>query len=210
MHEHQARSGRGRQVEAARNDAAVLKAAREVFADHGPDAPVSLLAEAAGVGVATLYRRFPNKESLLQHLCRSSLAEQSAAVDDAMREPDAALALDRYVLRCVAMRVGAFSALAGRFRPDPELARAAAAAHRSVEKLVARAQADGRLRPDANAVDIHELVSLFSSRPASDGAARLLALALAGLRPGAGALPGRPRAWKDYAAAWQAEPPTAE
>lgn len=202
-----ARTGRGRQAEAARNDAAVVAAARTVFAEHGPDASVSLLADAAGVGVATLYRRFPTKDNLLHHLCRTSLSDQAAAVDDALTESDPALAVDRYVRRCVLLRVGAFNALAGRFQPEPGLVEASAAAHVRVEKLLERAQAAGQLRGDISGVDIHELISLFSRRKASDSSTytRLLELAIAGLRPNGPALPGKPRAWEDYAAQWRNE-----
>ena len=56
---------RGRQAEAARNDAAILEAARAVFL-RDSSAPMSAVAERAGVGVAGLYRRFAGKDELLR------------------------------------------------------------------------------------------------------------------------------------------------
>ncbi|HJZ28613.1 MAG TPA: helix-turn-helix domain-containing protein, partial [Streptosporangiaceae bacterium] len=51
----------GRQAEARRNDLVVLEAARDVFSAQGADAPVSAVADRAGVGIGTLYRRFGSK-----------------------------------------------------------------------------------------------------------------------------------------------------
>src|SRR5216683_12372 len=84
-----ARSARGRQAEARRNDQAVLDAARLVFAVHGPDAAVSAVASAAGVGMGSLYRRYTSKEHLLQQLCLDSLAQQIAAAEAALAGGDA-------------------------------------------------------------------------------------------------------------------------
>ncbi len=59
----------GRQAEARRNDLAVLDAARDVFSAQGAGAPISAVAERAGVGMGTLYRRYGSKTELLQRLC---------------------------------------------------------------------------------------------------------------------------------------------
>ncbi|MFI9848106.1 helix-turn-helix domain-containing protein [Nonomuraea sp. NPDC051941] len=56
-------AGKGRRV-AARNRAALIAAAREVFANVGYDAPLSLVARAAGVGQSGLYRTFPTGSAL--------------------------------------------------------------------------------------------------------------------------------------------------
>src|SRR5215207_5147896 len=75
----------GRRAEAARNDARILDAAREVFVAD-PGAPIAAVAERAGVGVASLYRRYPSKEHLLQRLFiesnRRGLAETEEALAD--------------------------------------------------------------------------------------------------------------------------------
>ena len=62
----------GRRREARRNDAAILESAREVFIAD-PEAPVSAVAEHAGVGISSLYRRFASKEELLRKLCGDGL-----------------------------------------------------------------------------------------------------------------------------------------
>ena len=61
---------RGRQAQAAHNDELILRAAREVFLAD-PNAPISAVAERAGVGIGALYHRYAGKEDLLRLLCRN-------------------------------------------------------------------------------------------------------------------------------------------
>src|ERR1700750_904772 len=61
---------RGRQAQAAHNDELILQAAREVFLAD-PGAPISAVAERAGVGIGALYHRYARKEDLLRTLCRN-------------------------------------------------------------------------------------------------------------------------------------------
>ena len=70
---------RGRKAEAARNDELILEAARAVFVAD-PGAPVSAVAERAGVGIGALYRRYRSKEELLQRLAADGLARYLAEV----------------------------------------------------------------------------------------------------------------------------------
>lgn len=59
--------------DAARNHQLVLEAAREVLAEFGTDASMELIASRAGVGVGTVYRRFPNKEALVDEIAGQML-----------------------------------------------------------------------------------------------------------------------------------------
>jgi len=61
-------SARPLRADAARNREKILRAAAEVFAERGLDATLDEVAERAGVGVATVYRRFPSKEPLISAL----------------------------------------------------------------------------------------------------------------------------------------------
>jgi AcrR family transcriptional regulator len=197
---------RGRQAEARRNDRAVLDAAREVFAVHGPDASVAQVAAQAAVGMGSLYRRYPSKEALLQYLCQASMDQQVAAAEASLepgRDPWEALA--GFVRECVGFRAGVLSAVAGRIAVTEEMRATARHAHDLLEQLVDRAKRAGALRGDAGSVDIHELIELFSRRPAGNTLAheRLLAVALDGLRsPGPEALPGPATDWQAYVRRW--------
>ena len=197
---------RGRQAEAARNDRAVLDAAREVFARHGYDAPMSAVAERAGVGVASLYRRFETKEAMLRHLCVASLRENAEAAGRALDDRDPWRGLCEYVRACVGFSAGSFSSIAGAVEPTAEMTRLARQVLRQVEELARRAHADGSLREDATAMDVVWLIEHFSrSATAPEPAVRdrQLAIALSGLRArGREPLPSpAPRA-RDYRARW--------
>ncbi|HTZ43931.1 MAG TPA: TetR/AcrR family transcriptional regulator [Jatrophihabitans sp.] len=207
---------RGRQAEAAVNDGRVLDAAREVFATLGWDAPVAMVAERAGVGMGSLYRRYGSKEDLLRHLCLLSLAQLGQEADTALADPagDGWEAFVGFVHRCVAYRAGAFAGIAGKLPASEELTRSAEQAHRKVQLLITRSQRAGALRPDLTAVDVHQLLELFGRRERavptgrSDSLAaarqdRLLAIVLGGLRPAAAerSLP-RGSSWRSYRARW--------
>jgi AcrR family transcriptional regulator len=87
-------AGRPLRADAARNLDRVLAAAREVFAEQGADAQVDDVARRAGVGVGTVYRRFPNKEALLEAVLAQRMAELDARAAEALagNDPLAALA----------------------------------------------------------------------------------------------------------------------
>ena len=202
----------GRKAEAARNDGAILDAAREVFMRE-PGAPVSAVARAAGVGVGALYRRYPSKEALLQTLCADGL-HQFVAIAAAALEADvsAAAAFTQFIEGIIDSDVHALTVrLAGTFTPTAELR--ALAAHAGVlgEQVFGRAQAAGALRADLRAADLPMLFEQITAIRLGDPARtaelrrRYLALLLDGLRPeSAGApLPGSSPSGPELAQRWQ-------
>ena len=192
---------RGRQEEARRNDGSLLAAARLVFALEGPSAPVSAIAEEAGVGIASLYRRYPTKAALVEYLCAESLEQQSSAAAAALDAGGGGLA--RFVRESAGFRAGVFSSLAGSIAAGSDLAAKAERVHALVERLVAEAQAAGEARPDITATDVHELIELFSRRRRETDYERLLTLALDGLRAGGSPLPGPAATWDErYTRSW--------
>src|SRR5438128_30838 len=82
----------GRRRQAARNDAMILEAARDVFLAD-PKAPIAAVAERAGVGISALYRRYANKEQLLRQLCHDGLMRFIAEAETALTDPDGWLGL---------------------------------------------------------------------------------------------------------------------
>lgn len=202
------RPRRGRQAEAARNDLRLLQAAREAFAADGVATTVATIAERAGVGVGSLYRRYGSKDDLLRHLCLLAMRQSIEAAQAALGDPDAWAGLTRYIQTCVDQGTGALAPLAGTIDPTPEMWRTARKGRRVSEELVARAREQGELRQDATALDIAWLIELFG-RPApddQDAAARrrLLALALDGLHGmSQGPLPGPPPSVRRYEGRWR-------
>jgi AcrR family transcriptional regulator len=207
------RRKRGRQAEAERNDRLVLDAARDVFAAHGASAPISAVAERAGVGMGSLYRRYGSKTELLQRLCVLAMEEAIGAAEEGLAEPDASTGLAHYVRRCVAFRSGALAPLAGTIETTPEMWQTARRGRRLLEELVARAHRSGGLRQDVTALDIAFLIEQFGRRRAAEptdgeenARRRLLAIALDGLyaRDDAQPLPGPPPTAEQYEERWRA------
>lgn len=107
------------------------------------------------------------------------------------------------VRRAVAARVGAF---AGHIPVTDEMMQAAVAGRDLVAAMVAR---EPGIRPDVTAVDVLRLIELFSRGPRFDPHTedRLLAIALGGLLPSVGGLPGPRPTLRDYRARWSPKPP---
>ena len=129
----------GRQAEARRNDLVVLAAARDIFTALGADAPISAVAERAGVGMGTLYRRYGSKTELLQHLCVLAMEQAVAAADDALRADDPWAGLAGYIRACVELRSGALAALAGQIETTAEMRELARRSMARLSEIVARA-----------------------------------------------------------------------
>jgi AcrR family transcriptional regulator len=201
----------GRQAEARRNDLVVLEAARDVFTAQGAVAPISAVAERAGVGVGTLYRRYGSKTELLQRLCVLAMEQTLAAADEALEASDPWIGLAGYIRACVDVRSGALASLAGQIETTAEMLATARRAMARAGEIVARAHRDGSLRADVTALDVTWLIEQFSRRPPDpiepaeerNVRSRLLAIALDGLRTGPGrALPGRPPSRAQYVNRW--------
>jgi AcrR family transcriptional regulator len=75
-------------ADAARNRDAIVAVARDVFAEHGLEAPLEAIAARAGVGIATLYRRFPTREKLVAAALVEKVAVYVEAARQALAAPD--------------------------------------------------------------------------------------------------------------------------
>jgi AcrR family transcriptional regulator len=208
-------SAHGRQAQARRNDLVVLEAARDVFTAQGAGAPVAAVAERAGVGMGTLYRRYGSKTELLQRLCVLAMEQALAVAEDALASDDPWAGLTGYVRACIDLRSGALTALAGQIETTAGMRATARRSMDRLEQIVTRAQRDGRLRADVAALDISYLIEQFSRRPPDpvDPAQerntrdRLVAIALDGLLAGRGdPLPGRPPSRAHYVRRWAPRP----
>ncbi|MDP9867609.1 MULTISPECIES: TetR/AcrR family transcriptional regulator [Streptosporangium] len=201
---------RGPQALAARNDQALIEAARHVFTTQGFDAPVAAVAERAGVGMGSLYRRYRTKEELLQRLCVDSMERVSAAAQDGLAHEDPWQGLTHYIQQCVAFGFGVLAPLAGAIDVTPEMRQANQRAQCLADGLIARAHRAGVLRTDVSTMDISLLIGQFSRTvPAPPGQgeeeirSRLLAIALDGLKAhNTGTLPGGPPSVQRYQALW--------
>src|SRR5215471_5679817 len=96
---HRACGTRQLRADAVRNRAALIEAAREVFAEHGLDASLEEIACRAGVGIATLYRRFPGREQLIAAALVDKVAEYAHAAEEALAVTDPWEGFAGYVYR---------------------------------------------------------------------------------------------------------------
>jgi AcrR family transcriptional regulator len=87
-------------ADAERNREAVVRAARIVFGEQGIDAPLDEIARRAGVGNATLYRRFPTRDDLIVAVFTERLVEHAQAAERALAEPDPWIGFRDYLM-CV-------------------------------------------------------------------------------------------------------------
>src|SRR5712691_799585 len=118
---------RGLRADARRNLEHVLAAAREVFVEQGADAPLDEIARRAGVGIATLYRRFPDREALVRAVALDVLARTAHEARSAeAEEADPFDGLARYMHRALDLRISAvMPALLGRISFEDEELRVA-------------------------------------------------------------------------------------
>jgi AcrR family transcriptional regulator len=171
-------------VDAERNRGRIVEAAQVAFAERGLDVPLEDVAGRAGVGIATLYRRFPTREDLIAACFERRVADYARAAEEALETPDAWAGFCTYVERVCAMQ----------------------AADRGLKDVLTRTF------PDARAMEAHrtrgyELSVRMIDRAKDVGALRddfvpedlvLLLMANAGVVQGAGE--AAPDAWRRFVA----------
>ncbi|HEY6532841.1 MAG TPA: helix-turn-helix domain-containing protein, partial [Acidimicrobiales bacterium] len=160
-------------ADAARNRDRLLAAAQVSFEQHGPDASLEEIARNAEVGIGTLYRHFPTRELLLEAVFRDRIESVTALGDQLLAEPDAFDALTQW-LHAHLTNASACQGLAGSVVIElldvdthGEDHPPACAQMRAVgAELLARAQAEGTARPDADSEDLVRLVNALVSATA--------------------------------------------
>ncbi|GIJ57594.1 TetR/AcrR family transcriptional regulator [Virgisporangium aurantiacum] len=143
--------GAGLRVDAERNRQRIIATAREIFAERGIDVPMEDIARRAGVGVGTLYRRYPTRADLVTAAFEAKMTAYAEVARDALADPDPWSGFCGYVERICAMQAGdrGFTTvltmsfpMAKRFEADRDRAFA------DFSALVDRAKAAGGLRAD--------------------------------------------------------------
>jgi len=201
---------RGRQAQAAQNDGLILQAAREVFLAD-PTAPISAVAERAGVGIGALYHRYAGKEDLLRTLCRNGQEIYLTEIKRALASDDEPWeAFTSFLRRIVAANThGLTVRLAGTFVPTAEQLALAEEMQALAIELFERVRAAGLLRDDVTYLDVEFLleflaaVKLGNASRTAELRQRHLAVVIDGLRaPGRTPLPGQPPTWEEQTQRW--------
>lgn len=143
-------------ADALRNREQILRAAVDLLVEQGPAVPLEMIARKAQVGIATLYRHFPDRTVLLRQLALDVLTQATEAANAALaEEPDGFTALARYLHDAIDLRIGlVMPMLADRVHMDDELDAAGEKSQKALAKLVKAAHDEESLRPDVGSGDI--------------------------------------------------------
>lgn len=153
-------------ADAARNLALVLDAARRLFAERGLDVTLHDVAEAAGVGVGTVYRRFEDKEALLGALVEAKFDLLVALAESCLALPTGREALRGYLLGAMERRAEDRALSTAVLRAAPHTERASARRADLTELiavLVERARAEGAVREGFSPLDVPAVTSMIGS-----------------------------------------------
>lgn len=177
-------------ADARRNRDAIVAAARVLFAESGLDVPLDAIARRAGVGRATLYRRFPTRDDLVAAIHEDNLEELERVAADA-RDPDRAL-VD--ILVAAAGMLAADRGFVEYLRRQPVAPQIAQHVDERflaiIDKPLRRAKRAGIVRRDLRAADALLFVDMLGGAAIASRAdrhegrvLRALDLLLDGLRP---------------------------
>ena len=169
----------------------ILEAARAVFATEGLDVPMREIARRAGVGPATLYRRFPTKELLATEAFADQMRACYTIVDEGLADPDPWHGFARVIQRLCELHAhdrGFTAAFVSAFPHAVDFATDRAQTLASIAELIRRAQDAGQVRSDVVLDDVIIVLMANNGIQARTPAARIAAskrfatLALQGLR----------------------------
>ncbi|NKZ08522.1 TetR/AcrR family transcriptional regulator [Actinomadura latina] len=181
-------SGRPLRADALRNRAKVLAAAEEVFAVQGTSASTEEVARKAGVGIGTVFRHFPTKESLLEAVLVALLERLAGEAEELRSAADPGEAFFGFFSRVVsqaAAKQAVTEALAEAGIDAREATgRAGPGLKAALGVLLRRAQEAGAVRADVGAGEVMALLAGMSYAAGRAGAREdVLRIALDGLRP---------------------------
>jgi len=172
------------------NLARILVAARDVFAEHGYEAPMEQIAARAEVGIGTLYRRFPNKADLCAAVVEAATDRTRQIADEVLLEVAPGDAVFEFIRRCVDAPSSWRAATSRRPWSGGGADRALAALVPRIGRILETSQRAETVRADIVPTDV--VVTLMSVRAIRDlcdadapgTSGRFLEFALDGLRPG--------------------------
>lgn len=182
----------GLRADAARNRDAIVAAARVLFAEQGLGAPLDEIARRAGVGNATLYRRFPTREELVEAALLAPMADYLAAAEEGLADPDPWAGFRDYLLRLFQLQArdrGLADLLVTTVETsDGRLEELRGRSFGLTKQLITRAQEAGELRADFRHQDLPLLLmanaglAQRTAAAAPDSWRRVAAFVLDGLR----------------------------
>jgi AcrR family transcriptional regulator len=178
-------------ADAARNQQRILDAARDLFATRGLEITLDDVAEHAGVGVGTVYRRFANKHELIYGVFEQNVDMMAEQAEFAYKNPDPWLGLVEffeYACQNMAANRGLGDVILMLENSTERFAAVKERMQPAVQRIFDRAMAAGVIRPDAEAGDLFALIHMvdgfadFSRSVNPNAWRRYFAIILDGLR----------------------------
>ncbi|OBE97081.1 TetR/AcrR family transcriptional regulator [Mycobacterium sp. 852002-10029_SCH5224772] len=171
-------------ADAARNVERILRAAREVYGELGPDAPLEAIARRAGVGERTLYRRFPTKADLVLAALEQSIAEDlTPVIDSARRAKDPLRGLTQLIEAAISLGAREHSLLSAARRTGSLTSDISVSLNAALGELARKGQQVGTIRADLVSDDLPRLIAMLftvlsTMDSDSDGWRRYVALVI--------------------------------
>jgi AcrR family transcriptional regulator len=177
-------SDRPLRADAARNAERILRAARDVYGELGPDAPIEAIARRAGVGERTLYRRFPTKADLIMAALDQCIAEDlTPTIEAARRTDDPLRGLTQLIEAAISLGAREHNLLTAARRAGSLTQDVSTALNEALSELARRGRQAGVVRADLVDDDLPRLIAMLHSvlwtmDAGSDGWRRYVALIL--------------------------------
>ncbi|MHA6757646.1 TetR/AcrR family transcriptional regulator [Streptacidiphilus sp. PAMC 29251] len=173
-------------ADALRNRELIVAAALDAFTERGADASMEEIARAAGLSVGTLYRHFPDRQAMLEHIAvnalddllafgRAACAASASAAASAAASASASASAERdqsrwqlllqVVEHCCGLPLALTKSLSEATGPDPQVARLSDETKALFEDLVRGAQQEGSLRRDLPPSEVIAVLNVAVCRP---------------------------------------------
>lgn len=180
--------GRKPRADAEQNRALLLDAATAAFAEKGAAAPLEDIARAAGVGIGTLYRHFPNREALLQEVYRDESEKLAVAAERLIaNEPplDALREWLRLFVRYFVTKQLVIEALSAMVGPGAKLQASGAHVETAITTLAKNAEKNGDIKLNVEPMDLLRAVvglAAYAKPGWEKNAYKMIDILLAGMR----------------------------
>ncbi|MDT7736316.1 MAG: hypothetical protein QOE12_3490 [Mycobacterium sp.] len=177
-------SDRPLRADAARNAERILRAARDVYGELGPEAPIEAVARRAGVGERTLYRRFPTKGELVRAALDQCIAEGLTPTIEAVREvTDPLEGLAQLIDAAISLGARERNLLTAARNAGSLTPEISTALYDALNDLARRGQQAGVVRADLAPADLPRIIAMLHSvlwtmDPDDDGWRRYVVLML--------------------------------
>ncbi len=177
-------------ADAARNAGRIVRAARDVYGELGPEAPVEAIARRAGVGERTLYRRFPTKAELVRAALDQCIAEDLTPIIEAVRKAvDPLEGLAHLIEAAISLGAREHNLLTAARRAGSLTSDVSTALIEALTELADRGRRAGVIRADLAAADLPRMIAMLHSvlwtmDTGSDGWRRYVALMMDAISAG--------------------------